>query len=66
MASITQDIRYRLLLIHYAERYGVSNAAKKYKTNRQYIYRRKNRYGGSWDSLRHVADVPTPSKPAHS
>ena len=52
MASITQDMRYRLSLIRYAEKYGVSKAAIKYKTNRQYIYRWKNRYDGSWDSLR--------------
>ena len=52
MASITQDMRFRLSLIQYAERHGVSNAARKYKTNRQYIYRWKNRYDGSWDSLR--------------
>lgn len=52
MASITQDMRYRLSLITYANRYGVSHAARKYKTNRQYIYRWKNRYDGSWDSLR--------------
>ncbi len=52
MASITQDMRYRLSLIRYAEKYGVSKAAVKYKTNRQYIYRWKRRYGGSWDSLR--------------
>lgn len=52
MASITQDMRFRLSLINYANRYGVSNAARKYKTNRQYIYRWKNRYDGSLDSLR--------------
>ena len=45
-------MRYRLSLIKYAERYGVTKAAVKYKTNRQYIYRWKNRYDGSWDSLR--------------
>ena len=52
MASITQDMRYRLSLIKYAEKYGVTKAAIKYKTNRQYIYRWKNRYNGSIDSLR--------------
>lgn len=52
MASITQDMRYRLSLIRYAEKYGVTKAAVKYKTNRQYIYRWKRRYDGSWDSLR--------------
>ncbi len=52
MASITQDMRYRLSLIKYAEKFGVTKAAVKYKTNRQYIYRWKRRYDGSWDSLR--------------
>ena len=49
MGSITQDIRFRLSLIKYAEKHGVTKAALKYKTNRQYIYRWKNRYDGSWD-----------------
>ena len=52
MASITQDMRYRLSLIKYAEKYGVTKAAIKYKTNRQYIYRWKRRYDGSIESLR--------------
>lgn len=52
MASITQDMRYRLSLIRYAEKYGVTKAAVKYKTNRQYIYRWKRRFDGSLESLR--------------
>ena len=36
MTSITQDMKYRLSLIRYAEKYGVTKAAIKYKTNRQY------------------------------
>lgn len=52
MASITQDMRFRLSLIKFAEKYGVSKAAVKYKTNRQYIYRWKRRYDGSIESLR--------------
>lgn len=36
MASITHDMRYHLSLIRYAHKYGVSKAAVKYKTNRQY------------------------------
>ena len=38
MTNITQDMRYRLSLIKYAEKYGVAKAAIKYKTNRQYIF----------------------------
>lgn len=52
MASITQDMRFRLAIINYANKHGVSKAASRYKTNRQYIYRWKNRYDGTWDSLR--------------
>ncbi len=52
MTTITQDMRHRLSLIKYAEKYGVSKAAIKYKTNRQYIYRWKRRYDGSVESLR--------------
>jgi len=58
MASITQDIRYRLSLIKYAEKYGVSKAAAKYKTNRQYVYRWKRRYDGSIESLRELSRKP--------
>ena len=52
MASITQDMRFRLSLIKYAKKHGVSKAAVKYKTNRQYIYRWRRRYDGSIESLR--------------
>ena len=66
MASITQDMRFRLSLIQYAERHGVSNAAKKYKTNRQYIYRWKNRYDGSRDSLRDRSRRPHSNPNQHT
>lgn len=58
MSTITQDMRYRLSLIQYAEKFGVTKAAIKYKTNRQYIYRWKRRYDGSWDSLRERSRRP--------
>ena len=50
--------------VSYAERFGVSNTARKYKTNRQYIYHWKNRYDGSWDSLRDRSRRPH-SHPNH-
>lgn len=58
MASITQDMKYRLSLINYAEKYGVRKATIKYKTNRQYIYRWKSRYDGSLKSLRDRSHRP--------
>ena len=58
MATITQDMRYRLSLIKYTPRFGVTKAAIKYKTNRQYIYRWKRRYDGSIESLRERSRRP--------
>ena len=58
MATITQDMRYRLSLVKYAEKFGVTKAAIKYKTNRQYIYRWKRRYNGSVESLREHSRRP--------
>lgn len=60
MASITQDMRYRLSLIKYAERYGVTKAAVKYKTNRQYIYRWKTAMMALGIPCVTVPDVPIP------
>lgn len=51
-------MRYRLSLIKYAEKYGVTKAAIKYKTNRQYIYRWKRRYDGTIESLRELSRRP--------
>ena len=55
MTSITQDMRYRLSVIKYAQKHGVTKAACKYKTNRQYIYRWRKRFDGTIESLREKA-----------
>jgi len=51
MNKITQDMRFRQSLLNYAKKNGVTKAAIKYKTNRQYIYRWRNRYDGTLCSL---------------
>ena len=51
MQTVTQTILYRQALIKYSEKYGVTKAAIRYKTNRQYIYRWKKRYDGTLASL---------------
>ena len=51
MNKITQTARYRQSLILYSEKYGVTKAAIRYHTNRQYIYRWKKRYDGTLQSL---------------
>lgn len=57
MTAITQNMkfrhmRFRISLIKFDDKYGVFKAAMKYKTNRQYVCRRKNRYDSSLNSLR--------------
>ena len=51
MATITQDVLFRLSVVNYAKKHGVTKAARRYKTNRQYVYRWLNRYDGSRESL---------------
>lgn len=51
MNKITQTARYRQSLILYAKKHGVTKAAIRYRTNRQYIYRWKKRYDGTLQSL---------------
>ena len=58
MNKITQDMQFRQSLLKYAERYGVTKAAIKYKVNRQYVYRWKRRYDGTWNSLRDKSHRP--------
>ena len=36
--SITQDMAYRLVLMKYAEKYGVSRASRKYNKSRSYPF----------------------------
>lgn len=66
MNTITQDMRFRLSLIRYANKHGVSKAAIRYRVNRQYIYRWRNRYDGSWDSLRNRSRRPLSHPTQHT
>ena len=51
MDKITQTARYRQSLISYAQKNGVTAAAIRYRTYRQYIYRWMKRYDGTLQSL---------------
>lgn len=44
-------MQYRQSLLQYAEKHGVTKAAIRYRTNRQYIYRWRKRYDGTLRSL---------------
>ena len=58
MNSVTQDMKFRQSLLKYSQKYGVTKAAIKYKTNRQYIYRWLRRYDGTIGSLREKSRRP--------
>lgn len=51
-------MQFRKSLLTYAERFGVTKAAVKFKVNRQYVYRWKNRYDGTWASLKDKSHRP--------
>ncbi len=51
-------MRYRESLIKYADKYGVSKAARVYNTCRQNIYRYRKRYDGSVRSLANLSRRP--------
>ncbi len=58
MNKITLTARYRLSLILYAKKHGVTKAAIQYRTNRQYIYRWMKRYDGTLQSLEDRSHQP--------
>jgi len=60
MNSITQDVKYRLSILSYATKHGVTKTAIKYRTNRQFIYRLQWRYDGTPASLQ-----PRSRRPHH-
>ena len=66
MNTVTQKMRFRQSLIKYSERYGVTKAAIKYNVSRQYIYRWKNRYDGSLQSLADKSHRPNSHPNQHT
>ena len=58
MDKITQEVLFRQALISYAQKHGVTKAAIRYRTNRQYIYRWMRRYDGTLASLKDRSHRP--------
>lgn len=48
---ITEEMRYRQALCEYAIKNGVTKAARRYHTNRQFVYRQLEKYNGNVRSL---------------
>ena len=51
MNIIAQEIKYRLSILKFAAKNGVSAAAREYKVSRMFVYRLKCRYDGTAESL---------------
>lgn len=49
--KITEEMRYRERLCKYAQTHGVTKAARRYHTNRQFVYRQLQKYDGTVQSL---------------
>lgn len=66
MNSVTQEMKYRQSLIHYAERFGVSRASRKYNRSRSFIYFWKARYDGTLASLSNRSRRPHSNPKQHT
>lgn len=65
-ASITEEMRYRQRLCEYAKLNGVTKAARRYHTNRQFVYRQLKKYDGDVRSLALRSRKPHRSPNAHT
>ena len=58
MNTVTQITRRRQAIIEYSLKKGVTAAARRYNVSRQLIYRWKNRYDGTLESLKDRSHRP--------
>lgn len=65
MSIVTEEMRYRQRLCEYAIKYGVTKAARRYHTYRQFVYRQLEKYDGSVRSLELKSRKPHSSPNAH-
>ena len=66
MNSITQDIRFKQSVIKYSYKNGVTAAALVYKLHRKTIYRWREKYDGTLESLVNKSRKPHRSPNAHT
>ena len=58
MNNITQDLYFKQSVIEYSYKYGVTKAAIRYKQHRKTIYRWREKYDGTRESLRDKSRKP--------
>lgn len=63
---ITEEMRYRQHLCEYAIKHGVTKAARRYHTYRQFVYRQLKKYDGTVQSLALQSRRPHRSPNAHT
>lgn len=66
MISISDIARFRQRVIKYSLKHGVTKASIRYKVSRSSIYRWKNRYDGTWQSLKDRSHRPHSHPKQHS
>lgn len=66
MKIITEEMRFRQRLCEYAIKHGVTRAARRYHTNRQFVYRQLKKYDGNIRSLALKSRRPHSSPNAHT
>ena len=66
MNSITQDLMFRKSVVTYSLKYGVTRASVQYKVPRKTIYRWREKYDGTIDSLRNKSRRPHNHPNEHS
>ena len=64
--SITQDLMYKQTVIKYSYKHGVTKAAIKFRMNRRTIYRWRERYDGTLESLRNKSRRPNSHPSQHT
>lgn len=58
MNSITQDVLYKQSVVKYSYRNGVTKAAIKFEMHRKTIYRWREKYDGTAESLKNKSRRP--------
>lgn len=62
---ITEEMRFRQKLCEYALKHGITKAARRYHTYRQFVYRQLEKYDGTVQSLAFRSRRPKHSPSAH-
>ena len=66
MKIITEEMRFRKRFCEFAKKNGVTKAARRYHTNRQFVYRQLEKYDGTVKSLALKSRKPHSHPSAHT